>query len=116
MAVMKMSKRTSRANKIILCLFVACVTLPASRSQLSLNEVTFLGYVTPSNDPNDLSALIQVDGAFESRRHSWRASLRRDDCGGIENDDFFVVKELADVGDVRIDTGGESQKLQPLSS
>jgi hypothetical protein len=39
----------------------------------------------------------KVDGSLENRRHRWRASLRRDDCGGTENDDFFVVKELSEV-------------------
>ena len=112
MAVMKMSIRTSRATNVILCLFVALVTLPASRSQLSVNDVTFLGYVTLSNDANDLSALIQVGGSLESRRHRWRASLRRDDCGGSENVDFFVAKELAEAGDDRIDAGGEPRMLQ----
>ena len=57
----------------LVCVVVAVVTLPASRSQLSVNDVTFLGYVTPSNDANDLSALVQVGGSLESRRHRcWR--------------------------------------------
>jgi hypothetical protein len=53
-------KRTFRLKEIFLCLFVTVVALPTSLCQLSVDDVTFLGYVTPSSDVSDLSALIQV--------------------------------------------------------
>jgi hypothetical protein len=48
--------RTSRVCAAVLCLVVAATTA----SRLFVNGVTFLGYVTPADDPSELSALIQV--------------------------------------------------------
>jgi hypothetical protein len=98
-------KRTFQTSALItvLCLLAStCFTLTSSTTNdvtevtdVTVNEVTFLGYVvSSSNDAKNLSAIIQVEGTFGSGSRSWRASLYNDDCGGTLNDDFFVVQEM----------------------
>lgn len=99
----------------LLCLLSTLVTLS---SQSNVFDVNFIGYVSTSSDGSNLSAIIIVEGAFESRRHAWRASLRRDDCGGTLDVDFYSVKEVSnfdnDVTTDRSERGGKWSSFEKI--
>lgn len=119
MALITKRQKTSIRTFDFICLCLV-VTVTFSRDaqcqptqEITVYDVTFLGYVTRSSDVNELSALIQVEGTFINERHGWRASRNSDDCGGTLDNDFFVVKELN--VDKIDDTTSERQQFEQVS-
>jgi hypothetical protein len=69
-------------------------------------RVSFLGYVEGGPDTKNLSAVILLDGKFDNRPVSWRATRRKDVCGGHLSVDFFDALEFP-VGYGNLGTEGD---------